>query len=83
MEENNQELLIEETTQEESILEEGYTETEVTTETIEIITIEPDVLYEKLDDINSNLSMIMIVIMLYITFTSLGRWLHIRKEGDL
>lgn len=82
MMEDNQEVIIEETTKEE-IIEEGYTETYVTTETIEIITIEPDVLYEKLDDINSSLSMIMIVIILYITFTSLGRWLHIRKEGDL
>lgn len=71
----------EETTTEETLLEETETETESQAGTL--ITVEPDILYQKLDTINDNISFISIILVLYISFEFLGRWLHIRKEGDI
>ena len=53
---------------------------------VEYIAIEPDILYEKLDSINSNLSAVSLcslIIIVYFIYEFIGRFFHIRKEGDL
>lgn len=58
-------------------------ETTVITETYEIIAIDPEVLYEKIDNINTGVGFIGLLIAIYICWEFLGKFFHIRKEGDL
>lgn len=52
-------------------------------ETYEIIAVDPEVLYEKIDNVSEQVGCIALFIMLYICWEFLGKFFHIRKEGDL